>query len=600
MSFFLSFFFAAAVGASAQLPAVGLTWIGAAAAVRGLVNAMAPGATVGRVVQSGKPLYLNDHVTTDAAGRLQVLLLDQTVFTVGPNSDMVLDEFVYDPATDKGKVTARITKGVFRFVTGKVARKDPASMKVNLPVGTIGIRGTIAAGQVSGQGATVILLGPGSQNNANENPGAVFVFNANGRVDLTQPGFGTTLGPGGPPTSPVDMSAQLQQLLGALGGPPSGGPHAAATGDSGTSATHAAGQATAAGGLLAGTAGDVLNLSNSANATQQGAAQTSAETGSDIADGLSTWDQVRSVQTGTGYYQGTGDYSCSGGACAKGMTVAGGLNFAMNVDFAARAITGGSVSLTPGNAGGISDSTSINRISYGAAGNAVTTLNAANGNDTNSNFDNTTLSFMNRDGTAAKDMQVDLVYASSYGSSASGSAIGTLTAPPIPIADGLSTWDQVRGVQTGTGYYKGTGDYSCSGGFCATGRTVTGGLSFTMNVDFAARAITSGSLSLTSGNTSGNIGGISDSASFNRIQYGSSSGNAVTTLSAANGSLTNSNFDNTTLAFMNRGGTAAKDVTVKLAYASSYGGSASGSVTGTLTAPPSNIVYGSAGKSPGR
>jgi len=598
MNFFLSFFLAAAVGASAQLPAVGLTWIGAAAAVRGLVNATAPGATVGRVVQSGKPLYLNDHVTTDAAGRLQVLLLDQTVFTVGPNSDMVLDEFVYDPATDKGKVTARITKGVFRFVTGKVARKDPASMKVNLPVGTIGIRGTIAAGQVSGQSATVILLGPGSQNNANENPGAVFVFNANGRVDLTQPGFGTTLGPGGPPTSPVDMSALLQQLLGALGLPPSGGPHAAAMGDSETSATHAAGQGTAAGGIFAGTAGGVLDLSDSANTTQQVASQTFAQT---IADGLSTWDQVRSVQTGTGYYQGTGDYSCSGGACAKGMTVAGGLNFAMNVDFAARAITGGSVSLTPGSAGGISDATSINRISYGAAGNAVTTLSAANGNDTNSNFDNTTLSFMNRDGTAAKDMKVDLVYASSYGPSASGSATGTLMDLPNTIADGLSTWDQVRGVQTGTGYYQGTGDYSfCLGGSCSTAKTVTGGLSLTMNVDFAARAITSGSLSLNSGNAPNNLGGISDSTSFNQIKYGSSTGNAVTTLTAANGSLTNSNFDNTTLSFMNRGGTAAKDVTVKLAYASSSGGSASGSVTGTLSAPPIRSVYGSAGKSSGR
>ncbi len=436
MNLFLSFFFAAAVGASAQLPAVGLTWIGAAAAVRGLVNATAPGATVGRVVQSGKPLYLNDHVTTDAAGRLQVLLLDQTVFTVGPNSDMVLDEFVYDPATDKGKVTARITKGVFRFVTGKVARKDPASMKVNLPVGTIGIRGTIAAGQVSGQGATIILLGPGSQNNANENPGAVFVFNANGRVDLTLPGFGTTLGPGVPPTSPVDMSAQLQQILGALGGPPSGGPHAAATGYGGILATHAAGQATAAGGILAGMAGDVLNLSNLANDMQQVASQTFANTTiadglSTIADGLSTWDQVRSVQTGTGYYAGIGNYSCSGGSCGNGMIVPGGLDFRMNVDFAARAITGGSVNLAflPGTASGISDGTLLKPIPYvSASGNAVTTLTAANGSLINSNFDNTTLTFMNRGGTAAKDMVVKLDYhASSYGSSASGLATGTLT-----------------------------------------------------------------------------------------------------------------------------------------------------------------------------
>ena len=47
-----------------------------------------------------------NHVTTKADSRLQVMLLDETVFTVGPESDMVLDEFVYDPSTNAGKITA--------------------------------------------------------------------------------------------------------------------------------------------------------------------------------------------------------------------------------------------------------------------------------------------------------------------------------------------------------------------------------------------------------------------------------------------------------------------------------------------------------------
>ena len=121
----------AANSAFGQGAAPALTRIGAAAAVHGLVNAQTPG-SVGRVIQSGKPLFLNDHVTTSAEGRLQVLLLDETIFTLGPDSDMVLDEFVYDPSNDSGKITARVTKGLFRFVTGKVARRDPAKMKVKL------------------------------------------------------------------------------------------------------------------------------------------------------------------------------------------------------------------------------------------------------------------------------------------------------------------------------------------------------------------------------------------------------------------------------------------------------------------------------------
>jgi len=354
MNLFLAFLLAGAVGASAQLPAANLTRIGAAAAVKGLVNAMAPGTTVGRVVESGKPLYLNDHVTTDAAGRLQVLLLDETVFTVGPNSDMVLDEFVYDPTTSSGKVTARVTKGVFRFVTGKVARKDPASMKVNLPVGTIGIRGTIAAGQVTDQNATVILLGPGSQNNANENPGAVSVSNSGGQVDLTQPGFGTTLAQGLPPTPPTNMSQQLSQILGSLGGPAPSGSQSSdggasgtqASGQGGTSVTQASGQGTAAGGALANTSADMISFSNSANTTVTGGAQldNAIALGNGIAEGFSTWEQVLSISQGQAYYYSSAGITCSG--CVSTLPL-GALQ--LQIDFNSRTIGGPNGPINPAN-----------------------------------------------------------------------------------------------------------------------------------------------------------------------------------------------------------------------------------------------------------
>lgn len=85
---------------------------------------------------------LGSHILTGPNGRVQVLLNDETVFTLGPNSDMTLDEFVYDPKTSAGKVTANIAKGLFRFVTGKVARQTPDNLKVKVSVGTIGVRGT--------------------------------------------------------------------------------------------------------------------------------------------------------------------------------------------------------------------------------------------------------------------------------------------------------------------------------------------------------------------------------------------------------------------------------------------------------------------------
>ena len=44
-----------------------------------------------------------------AAG-LQIMLLDGTTFSVGPNSSMVIDEFVFDPSSGTGKLTASISK----------------------------------------------------------------------------------------------------------------------------------------------------------------------------------------------------------------------------------------------------------------------------------------------------------------------------------------------------------------------------------------------------------------------------------------------------------------------------------------------------------
>jgi hypothetical protein len=101
---------------------------------------------------------LNDHVVTGRNGRLDVSLLDGTTFHLGPNSDMVLDEFVYDPATSVGKVMARLVKGLFRYVTGKVARRDPQSMKVRLPFGTLGHRGTEVLVDIGDDGAGYIVL----------------------------------------------------------------------------------------------------------------------------------------------------------------------------------------------------------------------------------------------------------------------------------------------------------------------------------------------------------------------------------------------------------------------------------------------------------
>ena len=94
-------------------------------------------------IKSGSPIFLGEHIITGPGGRLQVLLLDETVFTLGPDSDMVLDEFVYDPKTSAGKISAALVKGTFRFVSGKIKQgSNPTDKHLRIAVGCLGIRGT--------------------------------------------------------------------------------------------------------------------------------------------------------------------------------------------------------------------------------------------------------------------------------------------------------------------------------------------------------------------------------------------------------------------------------------------------------------------------
>lgn len=89
----------------------------------------------------GVAFYDGDTVITGPNSRLRIQLRDETIFLVGPNSNFELDEFVYD-APEDDKLTARLTKGLLRIITGKAARRDISQYNLKLPVGILGPRGT--------------------------------------------------------------------------------------------------------------------------------------------------------------------------------------------------------------------------------------------------------------------------------------------------------------------------------------------------------------------------------------------------------------------------------------------------------------------------
>lgn len=88
----------------------------------------------------GERFEFGDVLVTGPSGSIQILLPDETVFTVGPNGEIDIDEFIYDPANGRNTLNTTIIKGLFRFVTGKVSTNRDLNVKV--AIGSIGVRGT--------------------------------------------------------------------------------------------------------------------------------------------------------------------------------------------------------------------------------------------------------------------------------------------------------------------------------------------------------------------------------------------------------------------------------------------------------------------------
>ncbi len=217
------FFVLAVAAALLGAPALAAEQAGVSAAVRGQVALTRAQVAVGRQVVSGEDIFLEDAIKSGVRSGMQILLLDETVFTIGPESELVVDEFVYDPNTSAGKLSARVTKGVFRFVSGKIAKEKPSNMNVALPSGNLGVRGTMAAGRSNDvtKQSLLVLLGEGPENDTGDQAGAFQVCNAGSCVDVHRAGFGTRIdGPDSPPTPPFRVPQdQLDALTRAVSDP---------------------------------------------------------------------------------------------------------------------------------------------------------------------------------------------------------------------------------------------------------------------------------------------------------------------------------------------------------------------------------------------
>jgi len=98
--------------------------------------------------KNGTSLLKGDNIITATKSRVQVMLNDSTVITIGANSSFSFEEYIFD-GTKNSKLTMRANRGFFRSVTGSIGKIAPKRFKVKTASATIGIRGTDFSGDIS-------------------------------------------------------------------------------------------------------------------------------------------------------------------------------------------------------------------------------------------------------------------------------------------------------------------------------------------------------------------------------------------------------------------------------------------------------------------
>ena len=140
-----------------------------------------------RELKTGDKIYLNDTILAGVDSVTQILLLDQSTFTIGSDSKVVMDTFIYDPKTNDGKIVASVEKGSLKVISGLISAKNPDNLTVEVPEGTLGSRGTEFQTMVSTGKTDTLLIGPGKNNTLGLRPGEVSVENDAGQTVLYDP-----------------------------------------------------------------------------------------------------------------------------------------------------------------------------------------------------------------------------------------------------------------------------------------------------------------------------------------------------------------------------------------------------------------------------
>ena len=98
--------------------------------------------------KAGDAIFASDTLRTAAGGAIGVTLKDDTRISLGPDSEVRIDRYVYAPGEGGLGMVLKFVRGAAVYVSGRIAKLAPDSIRLEAPAAIVGVRGTTLAFRV--------------------------------------------------------------------------------------------------------------------------------------------------------------------------------------------------------------------------------------------------------------------------------------------------------------------------------------------------------------------------------------------------------------------------------------------------------------------
>ena len=163
-------------------------------------------------VTDGLGVESMDTVVTEK-GKVRIDFIDDTRVDITEHSRLIIDDFVYDPASGEGSLSLKAGLGTIRYASGKIAKNSRQRVRIETPSAVVGVRGTDFAMIVDEIGGSMVTLLPSCDTNGDCIVGEISVTSDVGTVIMNQ-AFQTTIvrAAGSSPTKPVILDISEEDM----------------------------------------------------------------------------------------------------------------------------------------------------------------------------------------------------------------------------------------------------------------------------------------------------------------------------------------------------------------------------------------------------